>query len=327
MEVDESTNDDSLLSEDSEPKLDAEKDSAGKKLDEGSWEHAYSSNKQSKEKKSEVDKARWSRLVATLMENQDTPLISLNPRTRSHLQDLLVEGELQEVSLDETTHMWRVLQAASHPPSMLEDTLLSFNNASGGNDENKAKKAAPKKRKSQIEGLDEPPKSPHKSPIKKTKFGKISPIDGKTPKGVVKKKTLPKALEKKKKEGIGGGAGGVGGLGGGGGPSKEGPKKKTTGVGRKKKMQSATSNSLQSDDDDDDTDEACAASKCQHPGGQNVDWVQCDGCEGWFHYICVGLKAGDVHEDEEYMCLKCTTKQPVPKVGDDEVTVRNGVFS
>lgn len=311
MEVDDSTNDDSLLSEDSETKVDVEKENAAKKLDEGSWEHAYSSNKQNKEKKSEVDKARWSRLVATLMENKDAILITLTPRIRSQLHDLLVEGELQEVSLDETTHMWRVLQAASHPPSMLEDTLLSFNSASGGSDENKAKKAAPKKRKSQVEGLDEPPKSPHKSPIKKTKLGKVCSIDGKTPKGVVKKKTLPKSLEKKKKEGGGAGVGG-----GGGGPNKEGPKKKTNGVGRKKKMQSATSNSLQSDDDDDDADEACAASKCQHPGGQNVDWVQCDGCEGWFHYVCVGLKAGDVHEDEEYMCLRCTTKQPAPKPGE-----------
>ena len=314
MEVDDSTNDDSLLSEDSETKLDVEKDNLTKKLDEGSWEHAYSSNKQNKEKKSEVDKARWSRLVATLMENHDTPLITLTPRTRSQVQDLLVEGELQEVSLDETTHMWRVLQAASHPPSMLENTLLSFNSANGGSDENKTKKAAPKKRKSQAEGLDDSPKSPHKSPIKKTKLGKVYLIDGKTPKGIVKKKTLPKSMEKKKKEGVGVGVGG----GGGGGPNKEGPKKKNMGVGRKKKMQSA-SNSLQSDDDE--ADEACAASKCQHPGGQNVDWVQCDGCEGWFHYVCVGLKTGDVHEDEEYMCLRCTTKQPALKVGDDEVTL------
>ena len=140
MEVDDSTNDDSLLSEDSETKVDVEKENATKKLDEDSWEHAYSSNKQNKDKKSEVDKARWSRLVATLMENQDTPLISLTPRTRSQVQDLLVEGELQEVSLDETTHMWRVLQAATHPPSMLENTLLSFNSVNGGGDENKTKR-------------------------------------------------------------------------------------------------------------------------------------------------------------------------------------------
>ncbi|XP_045603249.1 lysine-specific demethylase 5A isoform X2 [Procambarus clarkii] len=315
MEVDESTNDDSLLSEDgekekenkidSESKMDTEKE-ANKKSEEGSWEHAYSSNKQNKEKKTEVDKARWSRLVATLMENHDGPLISLTESMRSQVQDLLVEGELLEVNLDETTHLWRILQAANHPPAMLEDTLLSLNSSNNNSEENKAKKTAAKKRKS-LEGQEDiQPKSPQKSPLKKTKITKIcsSPIEGKTPKGVVKKKlNLTKNGEKKRKEG---------------GPnSKEGPRKKTMGVGKKKKMHSASSSSMHSDDDDDDdVDEACAAGKCHHPAGQNVDWVQCDGCEGWFHYVCVGLKAGDVHEDEDYMCLRCTTKQPSSKLGE-----------
>ncbi|KAG7166548.1 Lysine-specific demethylase 5C-like [Homarus americanus] len=313
MEADESTNDDSLLSEDGEKEKESKGDSeskmdidGNKKSEEGSWEHAYSSNKQNREKKSEVDKARWNRLVATVMENHDDPLISLTTNTRSQVQDLLVEGELLEVSLDETTHLWRVLQAANHPPAMLEDTLLSLNSSSNSSEENKAKKSAAKKRKSQGEGQeDAQPKSPHKSPIKKTKITKVCPptIEGKTTKGVVKKKlNITKTGEKKKKEG--------------GPTNKDGPRKKNMGVGKKRKMHSTSSNNLHSDDDDDDIDEACAASKCQHPGGQNVDWVQCDGCEGWFHYICVGLKAGDVHEDEDYMCLKCTTKQPASKPGE-----------
>ncbi|KAK3857439.1 hypothetical protein Pcinc_003821 [Petrolisthes cinctipes] len=303
-EHDESTNDDSL-SEDNELKMDLDRD-AGKKLDEGSWEHAYSSNKQLKDKKSEVDKARWSHLVATLMDNQDSPLISLSPRTRSQVQDLLVEGELLEVSLDETTHMWRILQAANHPPAMLEDTLLSFNSSNSNSDEHKIKKTGPKKRKSQGEGPDDQPRSPQKSPIKKTKLSKLTPntIEGKTPKaGMVKKKTmLNKMIEKKKKDFAVN--------------NKEGPKKKGIGLGRKKKNFPPSNNGMHSDEDDEDIDEACAASKCQHPSGQNVDWVQCDGCEGWFHYVCVGLKAGDIHEDEEYKCSRCTGRQPAPKPGE-----------
>ncbi|XP_069947647.1 lysine-specific demethylase 5A isoform X2 [Cherax quadricarinatus] len=316
MEVDESTNDDSLLSEDGEKEKEnkAEGESrvdidreGNKKSEEGSWEHAYSSNKQMREKKTEADKARWSRLVAALIEDDDAPLISLSTSTMSQVQDLLVEGELLEVSLDETTHLWRVLQAANNPPAMLEDTLLSLNSSSNSSEESKAKKTAAKKRKSQGEGLDDiQPKSPQKSPLKKTKMTKLcsTPIEGRTAKGVVKKKlNLAKCGEKKKREG---------------GPNKDGPRKKNMGLGKKKKMHSASSNSMQSedDDDDDDIDEACAASKCHHPAGQNVDWVQCDGCEGWFHYICVGLKAGDVHEDEDYMCLKCATKQPPSKPGE-----------
>ncbi|XP_027231088.1 lysine-specific demethylase 5A isoform X2 [Penaeus vannamei] len=312
MEVDESTNDDSLLSEDGEKEKDGRGETEGKndadkenskKTEEGSWEHAYSSSKGGKEKKSEIDKVRWSRLVASVMENHDGPLITLTSATRSQVQDLLVEGELLEVNLDETTHLWRVLQAANHPPAMLEDTLLSLNSTGNNNDENKTKKSAPKKRKSQGEGMeDTQPKSPHKSPLKKSKILKVSsgPTDGKPTKGMIKKKqALAKNMEKKKKDGVT--------------TSKEGPRKKTMAGVKKKKVHSSN---LHSDDDDDDSDEACAAEKCQHPTGQNVDWVQCDGCEGWFHYICVGLKAGDVLEDEDYMCLACTTKLPAPKPGE-----------
>ena len=64
------------------------------------------------------------------------------------------------------------------------------------------------------------------------------------------------------------------------------------------------------DEESDTDDEACAASRCFHPVGQNVDWVQCDGCELWFHYVCVGLSSGDIVEDEDYLCNICTNKSP-----------------
>lgn len=320
MEVEDSTNDDSLMSEDGDKecradnsKIENEKE-PNKKSEEGSWEHAYSSNKGNREKKTEIDKARWSRLVASVMENPNGPLITLSPNTRSQVQDLLVEGELLEVSLDETIHLWRVLQAANHPPAMLEDTLLSLNSTSNNN-EDKAKKAVPKKRKSQGEGSEDmQPKSPQKSPAKKTKLIKPGALnaDGKITKGIIKKKAITKVA------GTGGGGGGVGmqpttGMGLSGGldkkkreglmPNKDGAKKK--GCGKKKRAVQSTP----SDDDDDDNDEACAAVRCFHPTGQNVDWVQCDACEGWFHYICVGLTSADVIEEEEYICKRCLPKR------------------
>lgn len=305
MEVEDSTNDDSLLSEDGEKESKGDpidKDISKKSEEGGSWEHAYSSNKGNREKKTELDKARWSRLVASVMDNPNGPLITLTTGIRSQVQDLLVEGELLEVSLDETIHLWRVLQAANHPPAMLEDTLLSLNSTSNAS-EDKTKKAAPKKRKSQGEGVDDgSPKSPQKSPLKKTKVTKVATVnaDGKITKGLIKKKTVTKGvgptvalLEKKKKEG---------------GPvvTKDGIKRKN--MGKKKRAYSASLNNPHSDDDDEDMDEACAAPKCLHPTGQNVDWVQCDGCEGWFHYICVGLTSDDLIEEEEYNCKRCLPK-------------------
>lgn len=40
-----------------------------------------------------------------------------------------------------------------------------------------------------------------------------------------------------------------------------------------------------------------------------MNWVQCDGCERWFHLLCVGLKDDQVNNDEDYMCFDCCNKQ------------------
>lgn len=39
--------------------------------------------------------------------------------------------------------------------------------------------------------------------------------------------------------------------------------------------------------------------------GEEVNWVQCDRCEEWYHLLCVGLGTDEVTEDEEYECFKC----------------------
>ncbi|CAL4073717.1 unnamed protein product [Meganyctiphanes norvegica] len=317
MELDDSTNDDSLLSEEGDKDKDGKTDEdcgkndldKDKKNEVAGWaEHAYSSNKGNKEKKMEAERARWSRLVASVTES-DGPLISLSCTARTQVQDLLVEGELLEVNLDETTHLWRVLQAANHPPAMLEDTLLSLNTSNGTNEENKVKKPLPKKRKSQGENMIDgdgliSPKSPAKSP-KKAKMLKSqnnNTTDGKQIKGMLKKRLNKAGIQKRL--------------------MKDGNSKKKVMKRKKNKASNmAPTNSgdaSDDDDDDDDPDETCAAEKCQHPTGQNVDWVQCDGCEGWFHYVCVGLRPGDVSEDQDYMCRGCNNTDQ-GKVGDNRL--------
>jgi hypothetical protein len=39
--------------------------------------------------------------------------------------------------------------------------------------------------------------------------------------------------------------------------------------------------------------------------GREVDWVQCDNCQLWFHLICVGLSKTDVSDDKDYICRTC----------------------
>lgn len=56
-------------------------------------------------------------------------------------------------------------------------------------------------------------------------------------------------------------------------------------------------------------DEDCAAPKCKQPVGKEVTWVQCDGCDQWFHLTCVGLKKRQLNTIKDYTCVVCTAKK------------------
>ncbi|XP_049881444.1 lysine-specific demethylase lid-like isoform X2 [Pectinophora gossypiella] len=68
----------------------------------------------------------------------------------------------------------------------------------------------------------------------------------------------------------------------------------------------ASSSSASSAEEDED----CAAADCLRPTGKEVDWVQCDGgCDQWFHMHCVGLARGSLGEDDDYVCGACADKR------------------
>ncbi|XP_072845198.2 transcription factor 19 [Pogona vitticeps] len=50
--------------------------------------------------------------------------------------------------------------------------------------------------------------------------------------------------------------------------------------------------------------EPCAASQCHLPQDEMVTWVQCDGCDAWFHVACVGCSYNAVKE-ADFRCASC----------------------
>lgn len=46
----------------------------------------------------------------------EPPVLELSPQAKAQLEELMMLGDLLEVSLDETQHIWRILQA-TQPPS------------------------------------------------------------------------------------------------------------------------------------------------------------------------------------------------------------------
>lgn len=50
--------------------------------------------------------------------------------------------------------------------------------------------------------------------------------------------------------------------------------------------------------------------------GEEVEWVQCDTCENWYHFACVGISAQEASNIEEYLCPYC---RPTLKI-EEEMT-------
>lgn len=61
-----------------------------------------------------------------------------------------------------------------------------------------------------------------------------------------------------------------------------------------------------------DDEEECRAENCHKPTGREVDWVQCDGgCNEWFHMYCVGLNRSQIKADDDYICIRCSKNMTV----------------
>ncbi|KAL7986340.1 hypothetical protein Chor_011506 [Crotalus horridus] len=50
--------------------------------------------------------------------------------------------------------------------------------------------------------------------------------------------------------------------------------------------------------------EPCAAPRCRLPQDEMVEWVQCDGCDAWYHVACVGCSYSVVKE-ADFRCVAC----------------------
>ncbi|CAE1156303.1 KDM5 [Acanthosepion pharaonis] len=265
-----------------------------------SSEHAYSSASKSTFAVSPRKHQRKSPLIPRQLES---PVLELSAAARLQLEELMMEGDLLEVSLDETQHIKRIIMAYQ---TSGEDKYMEFEESSEriffkekseknrSKNKEKDKEKVKKKRKKKSDEADNPDgkvkKNKEEPNIIKTKkklilkdkemkFKEKGKSKDSTNSNDTKGKKEDKSLKRSQKPS---------------GAGRNGDKKNSLKEKRKSK-----GNSSSGDDEGDDDD--CSAVKCLKPTGDEVNWVQCDRCELWFHLLCVGVGEDEVGEDDDYL--------------------------
>ncbi|XP_030070137.1 lysine-specific demethylase 5A isoform X2 [Microcaecilia unicolor] len=266
-------------------------------------EHAYSSASKSCAQGSGTPR-KQPRKTPLVPRNLEPPVLELSPGAKTQLEQLMMIGDLLEVSLDETQHIWRILQA-THPPS--EDKFLHVMEDDSLEEKPlkiKTKESSEKKRKRKLEKAEHlfgegKQKSKELKKLDKPKKKKLKLNVDKTKELNKLAKKLAKDEEKKKKKEKAAAAAAKAEL------ARENNEKKR----EKKVLDIPSKYDWSGAEESDDENAVCAAQNCQRPCKDKVDWVQCDGgCDEWFHQICVGVSA-EMAENEDYICINCTRKQ------------------
>lgn len=227
-------------------------------------EHAYSSA-------SKVRTAKKHARKTPLVPRIEEPILSLSQSGQQQLKELMTEGDLMEVSLEETHHIWKILQATKNSTvNKFPDFPEDMENDTDSENPNKIRQVKRKPEDSDVNII-----GINSGSMKKLKMRQVKDMKDK----------------KRPKEGI----------------RRERKSKKRLLMHdfKDKKLGSHSRDSS----DEDEEEEDCAASMCLRPSGHEVDWVQCDGgCDMWFHMHCVGLDKHDITEDDDYICKQCSSE-------------------
>ncbi|KAG8196974.1 hypothetical protein JTE90_009028 [Oedothorax gibbosus] len=246
--------------------------------------------------------ARKSPLVARQMSPPPQAALKLSDGAYQQLEQLMMEGDLLEMSLDESADIWRLLSATR------EEMGQSFVGSLSDMEDNGSYKTEKKKVKRQkLEGEKIGPMKPKQFKPKKNSL-KLFNKDTPTPKAATPQSQLQQQTQQPKKKKLA--------SPGSASAGKE-PKRTKGEFHFRKEMKDGSvrmvraklferSKMKKAKKRESEMDEMCSAMSCLRPIGDSVNWVQCDGgCDQWFHLLCVGLDVTEVSETEDYICHNC----------------------
>ncbi|XP_033647980.1 lysine-specific demethylase 5A-like isoform X1 [Asterias rubens] len=279
----------------------------------GDSEHAYSAPSNSEHAYSAVQKSdqqppppapapqrKHARKSPHVPRPLESPVLELSAMVKAQLEDLMMEGDLLEVSLDETQHIWRILQACQpvreerfmeHFVQQLKEETITEKILARPKPLDKEKKKL--KRKRENEGVEEGAFRPSMLDEAHRLEKRMKKKKNKEKDRIVKKEVVDKIKKegkenKMKEEHI------------------KKPKKKK--VKEEDKLNKPESGEMFVNVDGDEDDEQCSAKHCLQPTGDDISWVQCDKCQKWYHLLCIGMTQ-EPGDDEEFICRPCIKRQ------------------
>ncbi|XP_055847454.1 lysine-specific demethylase lid [Episyrphus balteatus] len=228
------------------------------------------------------------------------------------MEELMMEGDLLEVSLDVSQELWRLIKASyphtspdlaaryqqtfNFPSEESNDSLVHqhTNNNSSSSSGSGGVNAIKKRRSLDPAALCPVPRKKTATPNKLQQSNNKKSIAGRRSEPTKQTTTTTISTEDNTENNT--------------------PTQTKGGATNTKKRKRAVNKKLsqraqQAQQEDDE--EECRAENCHKPTGREVDWVQCDGgCNEWFHMYCVGLNRSQIKADDDYICIRCAKANP-----------------
>uniref|UniRef100_A0A1I8HTA7 PHD-type domain-containing protein n=1 Tax=Macrostomum lignano TaxID=282301 RepID=A0A1I8HTA7_9PLAT len=235
------------------------------------------------------------------------PRLTLSPAARSQLESSMLEGDLLEVSMEESTWLWHLLQASAPDADVDEfgdddrgaGLIACGRGADSDNEDNDNDE------ESSSEGDDAMDSSSVQSSAKavaSTAAGAAASAadddDGDDMSDAYSTSAiaLGPAAERRRKHYTQPAASHA--------ASSAAASVASSSASASKRQQARPQQQQQQKRRKGGWSEDCAAVKCHQPTGTQVNWVECDQCQQWFHWICVGVRSVDELADS-YLCPTC----------------------